>query len=96
MLEYDPYYFRGQELYSFKPHLIAIEKKIRRKLSIKNTRTSIRIFLYVPLHFRRSALNSDGSGDGYLHPLTCATAKAIAHFVLGSKTKFIYSKRCAA
>lgn len=27
MLEYDPYYFRGQELYSFKPHLIAIEKK---------------------------------------------------------------------
>lgn len=27
MLEYDPYYFRGQEPYSFKPHLIAIEKK---------------------------------------------------------------------
>lgn len=27
MLEYDPYYFRGQELYSFKPHLIVIEKK---------------------------------------------------------------------
>lgn len=45
MLEYDPYYFRGQEPYSFKPHLIAIEKKKNiRKLSIENTRTSIRVF----------------------------------------------------
>lgn len=31
MLEYDPYYFRGQELYSFKPHLIAIEKKKKKQ-----------------------------------------------------------------
>lgn len=30
-MEYDPYYFRGQELYSFKPHLIAIEKNQEKK-----------------------------------------------------------------
>lgn len=36
MLEYDPYSFRGQELYSFKPHLIAIEKK-QKKIIHKKT-----------------------------------------------------------
>lgn len=35
MLEYDPYYFRGQEPYSYKPHLIAIEKKQKKTIHKK-------------------------------------------------------------
>lgn len=36
MLEYNPYYFRGQELYSFKLHLISIEKKQKKTIHKKH------------------------------------------------------------